>query len=272
MSIKRIKSLFPNEKLDYLASGVKSAVFKTESGKIIRVKPIFFGTYEKERRILDFIKSTGGGIGCETPSLSCFVRGFRAYSVHDGICGTSFDYGEFSKLAPARQKQFAEQLAAALLKLYQMGGMARKNGDKKLFARRDWFSFFRNFRQYLLIRKYIKKAGIWRKLSRLRESVAAPGGGLIHGDLHGKNIICGEDFDLAGIIDFDGARFGHFEHNLRKLGAPLVDLVTDWCDKNMEKKLNSTRLDYYRMAILIKKIRNARDKSAAVKELESLLS
>ncbi|MDR1071046.1 MAG: aminoglycoside phosphotransferase family protein [Rickettsiales bacterium] len=268
MDINRVRSLFPSEKIEHIARGVKSDVFRTVSGKIIRVKPLLFGTYEKERRVLDFIKANGG-IGCGTPSPSCFVRGLSAWSVHDDIRGVNPDSGEFAKLPPGAQKRFAKQLAESLVKFYRMGRAAKKSDIGKLLRRRDAFSFLRNLRRYMFIRKYVHKNGVWAKFSKLSRSVAPMGGGLVHGDLHARNIICGPDFSLAGIIDFDGAKFGHFEHNLRKLDPLLGDMVMDCLENIWNKKPNRSRLGYYRMISLIKKIKKAKDKTVSVRELES---
>jgi aminoglycoside phosphotransferase (APT) family kinase protein len=268
MNINRVRSLFPSEKIEHIASGVKSDVFRTGSGKIIRTKPLVFGTYKKEKRILDFIRESGG-IGCETPAPSVFVRGLSAWSVHDEIRGIVPDSGKFAKLPPESQRRFAMQLAESLVRLYRMGGGARKNGIERLLSRRDVFSFIRGLRRYLFIRKYVHKNGVWAKFSKMRRSASSAGGGLIHGDLHARNIICGPDFSLVGIIDFDGAKFGHFEHNLRKLGPLLGDMVMDCVEKIWRKKPNRSRLNYYRMISLIKKIKRAKNKTVSVRELEA---
>ncbi|MDR1697040.1 MAG: phosphotransferase [Rickettsiales bacterium] len=257
LCFKTVRRAFPGETIEYLSRGKKSAAFITKSGKIIRAKPIYFGTYGRERRILDFIHANGG-IGCPIPKTKTFIHGIFAISVHDDIGG------ELLKTAMRSRKKigkdFARQLVAALTRLAELGTVAPRG----FFPRKPKAEFLLFVSYCFTLRRFVRRTGVIQYFINLRRRARATpnhahGSGLIHGDLHWSNIMVLDDL-TPGLIDFDTVRFGPMEHNFRKIPTPLM--------KYMPIK-NRAAFDYYRAMFLIKRIRN-KPTSGDIAELKAI--
>jgi aminoglycoside phosphotransferase (APT) family kinase protein len=270
-----IEKIFPKESIEYIAKGVKSVAFRTNTGKIIRVKPFYYGTYDKEHKILDYIEKKGG-IGCSVPQLSVFTRKIFSFSVHDEIQGEILDIDRLLSLSISHQRYFAEQLAEALIKLWNLPfeNTTDSKAIRKLFYKRAYY-FFLDLWHSIRISRILKRKNLWRTIRGWSHIVkgSCPKG-LVHGDLHRYNMIATEDCKLSGVIDFGGVKFRPFEHNLRKIPNLIRDMVRDYCDANMPEKLCTHKINYYRMQILVKYIVKPKttpeERKNLIAELDSL--
>jgi hypothetical protein len=238
-----------------VASGVRSKVFVSSSGTIIRRKPLWLGTYAREALALNYIWGQGG-IGCAIPQLRTFIHGVYAYSEHAGIDGETFNSQKFNLLDEGRKKMFAQRLADALLRLHELG---KEDCGREWSFRPRKHGWAYCFARWLNIRHHIR----WKDfLAWGREVRRFQPGGWVHNDLHGKNIIVTPEGDLAGLIDFDGVMQGPFEYNLRKMEKPLRDLVMEHCDRVLQEGgqtqgVNRYAANYYRVMVLAQKLRTA---------------
>jgi aminoglycoside phosphotransferase (APT) family kinase protein len=240
----------------HIASGVRSKVFVSAAGIIIRKKSLWSGTYEREARALDFMQSQGG-IGCAIPRLKVSIHGSHAYSEHAGIAGDTYSSSKFQALGEQQKRQFAQQLTDALVRLHDIG-QDERYADWTFHPRKHGLIY--RFLRWLSIRQFIgwKDFLVWGREVRQIES-----GGWVHNDLHGKNIIVTQTGELAGLIDFDGVMQGPFEYNLRKMDKVLRELVIDAYDRAQLKRggqfrmINRYAADYYRVMVLAQKMRTA---------------
>jgi hypothetical protein len=215
-----VKCAFPNEKIEYLSRGAWSVAFRTASGKIIRTKPFFFGTYTRERRILEFIDAHGG-IGCRIPKLTTFTRGISAFSIHDDLGGKILSgvAPDFYAAPVAVQKKLATDLYKCMTRLYKMGPIA----DPAIFKCIRGPGAVNIIQRWPILRKYLDNpARVW-ELYRITKNM--PDFGIIHGDIHNGNILVDDNFKLIGLIDFGNAGIGHIEYDFRMIPENMLAMM-----------------------------------------------
>ena len=258
----------PGESFFYLGSGRKSVAFRTESGKVTRIKSIWFGTYKKEAKILSFI-NRHGGLGCNIPNISAFTVMPFAFSVHNDFGGKTGDKDfNFDELDSEAQKTFASQLAKALISLREAG---EKPGAKKVVKRKKhmWFRRIKFF-FFLLNKKELRTK--WQKLQRAY-SKKNPALVLTHNDLHFGNMIIDDNANLVGLIDFEYILFCPFEYNLRKFEKPLRDAIID-CWRESGYEIDNTVLNYYRAEFFLSRLmmsKYQKNREAFYQELNDVL-
>lgn len=249
--LRKLTNYFvPGENFHYLGSGRKSATFRSESGKILRIKlkPIWFGTYKKEAKILRFINQNGG-LTCKIPDIHAFTIMPFAISVHTDFGGMTGDKNvDFDKLAPETQKTFACQLTESLIRLQKVG----EKPDAKKVVKRKKHLFFRRIKYFFFLWNKKELRTKWLKLQRayLKKN---PKLVLTHNDLHFGNIIVDNDFNLIGLIDFEHILFCPFEYNLRKFDKPLRDYIIEYC-KSIGYEIDNTVLSYYRAEFFLSRL------------------
>ena len=245
---KLTKHFKQGENFCYLGSGRKSTTFRTESGKITRIKPIWRGTYNKEAKILNFIKKNGG-LECEVPDISAFIVMPFAFSVHNDLQGNSGSEDlYYNKFDSEAQKSFAYQLAKSLISLREIG---TKSGAKKAVTRKKRL-FLRRIRYFffLLNKKELRKK--WSKLQKAYSKKRYPLV-LTHNDLHFGNMIVDNNCNLTGLIDFESILFRPFEYNLRKLEKSLQNYIIEyWREAGYDT--DNTVLSYYRAEYLLSRL------------------
>jgi hypothetical protein len=247
--LKKLSNYFvPGENFCYLGSGKRSATFRTESGKIMRIKPIWFGTYKKEANILRFINQNGG-LGCKTPDISAFTVMPFAISVHNDFGGKTGDKDlHFDELALEAQKKFAHQLAKSFISLREVG---EKQGATKVVKRKKRL-FLRQIRYFFFLLNKQKLRKKWFKLQRAY-SKKNPVLVLTHNDLHFGNMIVDSHFNLIGLIDFENILFCPFEYNLRKFEKPLSDYIIEYY-KSIGCEIDNTVLSYFRAEFYLSRL------------------
>ena len=265
---KLTKYFVPGENFCYLGSGNKSATFRTESGKITRIKPIWFGTYKKEAKILNFI-NRHGGLGCNIPNISAFTVMPFAFSVHDDFGGKPGDKDfNFNELTPEAQKTFASGLAKALINLREAG----EKPDAKKVVKRKKHLWFRRIRYFFFLLNKKELRAKWQKLQRTYAK-KNPALVLTHNDLHFGNMIVSDNADLIGLIDFENVLFCPFEYNLRKFDKPLRDAIID-CWRESGCEIDHTVLNYYRAEFFLARLimpSNRKNRDLFYRELNELL-
>ena len=250
------KKMYPNENFQRLGAGVRSIAFRSERGKIIRIKPLWSGTYDKEEKILNFIKKNGG-IDCNIPDIKAFVSMPYAFSEHLDFGGKIATITDFETLDAETQKSFARQLATSLISLHKMG---MKPGAKKIFNQKTYKTriknFFRQIQFILFFMDNKKRLNLWMSLCRSALKVfqrKKPLQGLAHDDLHFSNVIEDDKYNLLGLIDFGEIRYLPVEYNLRKFPKYLRDWVVKyWTEDGYETDL--ALLNYYRAKYLLTRL------------------
>ncbi len=263
-----LKKIFPDERCQYLSHGTKSAAFRTELGKIVRVKPIWFGTYNREARILNFINSNCG-IGCNIPNIKTFNSFPFAFSVHRDLGGKTADNNLFNNLDSVTQESFAKQLTKTLINLrgigVKLGAEKKFKKSKPVLFRQIKYIFFLLNKKELLVN--------WLKLHRayLKIITRSKDRNLSHNDLHLKNVIVDNNFNLVGLIDFGDIQFFPLEYNLRKVTKVLCNLmVKNWNEEGYE--IDTVLLSYYRAEFLLSRlVKRKKNKEALLCELKETL-
>jgi aminoglycoside phosphotransferase (APT) family kinase protein len=265
-----LKKVFPNENFEYLSCGVKSSAFRTESEKIVRIKPIRFGTYHRESKNLNFINNNGG-LGCSIPNVKAFISFPFAFSVHNDFGGKVGKDDVFSNSDLVVQDFFAKQWAESLIKLYKIGAKpnAKKTFQKLkplLLRQIKYTFFFRNNKELL---------AMWKKLHQVAsEKITHRKNGLAHNDMHMKNVIIDDNYNLVGLIDFGRIPFAPLEYNLRKFWQTRLceQIMNYWNEAGYET--DTMLLQYYRAEYLLSKLikrRHRKDKDALLCELSEIL-
>jgi aminoglycoside phosphotransferase (APT) family kinase protein len=259
-----------NVKIEILGSGAKSLAFITDTGNVIRIKPIWLGTYKKEHRILATI-AQNSGISTKVPKIRSLVSFPFSLSIHRAIEGQTLEQLSLSPHYNVADfsTTFAADLAEFLSKLFVI---AHQHGMKKKF-RPKIYSIFNDAVYYLQLRKYVKKRGLLKTYLELRHASKNASIGLIHNDLHGTNIIVNDKLELLGIIDFGLIHQRGFEYNLRKLPPELCELIIEHAEALKVIKIDRTVLKYYhvRNALFrIKKAKSKSDKAEWVKLLKNM--
>ena len=262
------EKMFPNENYQALGSGRKSTVFRTESGKIVRIKSIRLGTYNKEARFLNFINKNGG-LSCKVPDIKTFISFPFAFSVHNDFGGNAGN-GDFyyNKLDVEQQKKIAAQLAEAFISLRKMG---EKPDAKKIITRKKHL-FFRRIKYFFVL---LNKKEIRIKWLKLQQEYFKRNPQLVltHNDLHFKNMIIDDNFNLIGLIDFENILFCPFEYNLRKYEKSLVNFIIDYWQK-AGYEIDRIVLLYYRAEFFVSRLimpSNRKNRVAYTQKLNEVL-
>lgn len=252
-----LKKMFRPEIFQYMASGVKSAAFRPKSGVIIRVKRIYFGTYAHEAKILNFIKNSGG-IGCHIPDIKTSVFLSFAFSVHDDFGGQVTNSDLFGKLTQKEQESFAKQLAKVLLNLREIGS---KEGARKIFKKaKPLVSGKCKYARLLINEKQMFQN--WLNLHKEYSKVIAQKSNdfcIAHNDLHLRNVIVDDNFNLVGLIDFGGIGFFPLEYNLRKVPKTLCNLIIKYWKEN-GYEVNTVLLNFYRARYILSRLAKRKPK------------
>ena len=259
---------FPNETYTPIGSGRKSSAFRTDSGKIIRFKSLWRGTYQKEAKILRFIRQNGG-IECEYPTIEAFTMFPFAFSVHNDFGGDVARQDlNLDELAPEVHKEFICKLTKSLIDLQEVG---KKPNARKIIKRKKLL-FLRQIRYFFFL---LQKKSIFWKWLKLQRAYAKkrPPLVLTHNDLHFRNIIVDDDFNLVGLIDFENILFRPFEYNLRILNHPIRDSIIDyWKQTGIE--VDKTVLCFYRVESLLSRMikpSNRKIRPLLFRELDEVL-
>ncbi|MDR1027003.1 MAG: phosphotransferase [Rickettsiales bacterium] len=233
--------LFPTYKLGkYISRGVFSRVWQV-GRHIVRIKPIWRGTYRREARICAEIRRRlPARLRDKVPALLAFNTGLFSVSIHLGIPGQTFDMTRFLALDPARRHRFARELSVFLFDVHRGGAITRPIFRLRLARRIRLFRFAKKYGATL------------RRFARMVRAGGRDATGVVHGDLHPGQIIVDDDFRLAGVIDWDGARLGRGETDLRRLENPLREmLLGDW-------PIDRDAFNYYRLMVLRRQFKRIR--------------
>ena len=231
-----LRKMLPGEKLEYIGHGVFSHAFRSESGLLVRIKLLSRGTYGREARICAALRRDKK-IAAKIPNVRAFFRGIFAVSMHEEIRGDAFDAARFSGLPAEKQQRFANELADFLGAVWAGSAIRRPMARPLAVPDMGLYLFARKYAGGIdrrrIFRMVLSGKIAWRR--RL---------GVVHGDLHARQIIVDDDFNLGGVIDWDGARRGLMDNNLRRLDNPLRDMVAAHFD------IDKYAADYYRLAVL----------------------
>jgi hypothetical protein len=244
---------FPNECLTKLGTGARSSVFKTESGNVIRIKPLWKRTYSSEEKVLNFLKDMGG-LGCQLPEINSFVKFPFAISIHSDLGGSTTSFEKFTALPIDKQNLFAKQLFDTIITLVDYG---KSTEAKKLFkTNKNKVSSQLLYYIYLLNKRELLYG--WVKLKK-EYAIMSKQAVLVNNDLNFSNMLIDENHNLIGLIDLDTIQYSSFESCLRKLEPPLIDIIKRlWIDRG--NHINHIIFKYHRARYILSRLLKRKSK------------
>lgn len=192
---EQIQKLFPNEEIIIENDGWASYAF-TVGDKIVRVPKKYIESYQKEEKILDFIRND---ISVEIPKVKFVVKDNISYAIHKKIEGENWNIHTYEKLNSEGQDLFCYDVANFFAELHKIpvenvAGILKE------------FDYERSLTQEQ-IHRYLKddfSKEEREKIYNLLKEVESLKDDLVftHQDFHDHNIVVDKNHRLKGVFDF----------------------------------------------------------------------
>jgi len=112
----QIQEMFPEQKIIAEADGWGSYAFSVGE-YIVRVPKKYIGGYQKEEKVLCFLKDK---VSVEIPEVKVIVNDDLSYAIHKKIEGKNWNIKTYNALSPESQDLFCQDIASFFAELHQI--------------------------------------------------------------------------------------------------------------------------------------------------------